>query len=72
MSVHKKIPPNRYSRLAGYALHVYECLVLLYRYMLCLSVRLYPINVKTAETIGPEFFYGNSHASREGLRIIKS
>ena len=58
MSVHKKIPPNRYSRLAGYALHVYECLVLLYRYMLCWSVRLYPINVKTAEPICPKFCVG--------------
>ena len=26
--------------------------------MLCLSVRLYPINVKTAEPIGPKFCVG--------------
>ena len=31
MSVHKKIQPNRSSRLAGYREHIYECLVLLYR-----------------------------------------
>ena len=32
MSVHKKFQPNRSSRLAGYREHIYECLVLLYRY----------------------------------------
>ena len=32
MSVHKKFQPNRSSRLAGYTQHIYECLVLLYRY----------------------------------------
>ena len=31
MSVHKKIQPNRSSRLAGYREHIYERLVLLYR-----------------------------------------
>ena len=31
LSVHKKIQPNRSSRLAGYRKHIYECLVLLYR-----------------------------------------
>ena len=37
MSVHKKIQPNRSSRLAGYTQHIYiyECLVLLYR---CFSI----------------------------------
>ena len=29
--VHKKVQPNRSSRLAGYREHIYECLVLLYR-----------------------------------------
>ena len=28
----------------------------LYTYILCLSVPLYPINVKTAEPIGPKLF----------------
>ena len=32
VGVHKKIQPNRSSRLAGYTQHVYECLVLLYRF----------------------------------------
>ena len=31
LSVQKKIQPNRSSRLAGYRLHIYKCLVLLYR-----------------------------------------
>ena len=31
MSVHKKIQPNRSSRLTGYTQHIYEYLVLLYR-----------------------------------------
>ena len=30
--VHKKFQPNRFSRLAGYMQHIYECVVLLYRY----------------------------------------
>ena len=33
--------------------------VLLYIYFACLSVCLYPINVKTAEPIGPKFFMGH-------------
>ena len=31
MSVHKKCQPNRFSRLAGYMEHIYECHVLFYR-----------------------------------------
>ena len=38
----------------------------LYINLACLSVCLYPINVKTAEPIGPKFF-----VPREGLWIIK-
>ena len=33
MSVHKKFQPNRSSRLAGYREHIYDCLVLLYRFL---------------------------------------
>ena len=33
LSVHKKFQPNRSSRLAGYREHIYECLVLLYRFV---------------------------------------
>ena len=33
MSVHKKCRPIRSSRLAGQREHIYECLVLLYRFM---------------------------------------
>ena len=32
LSVHKKFQPNRSSRLAGYREHIYDCLVILYRY----------------------------------------
>ena len=32
MNVQKKFQPNWSSRLAGYREHIYECLVLLYRY----------------------------------------
>ena len=39
LSVHKKIQPNRSSRLAGYREHIYECLVLFYRYI-CVIVEL--------------------------------
>ena len=34
MSVHKKIQPNRSSRLAGYREHIYECLVLYFLFIL--------------------------------------
>ena len=37
----------------------------LYIYFACLSVRLYPINVKTAEPIGPTFFCVTSHNPQE-------
>ena len=49
MSVHKKFQPYRSSCLAGYREHIYECLVLLYRYYLtwylwsCIT-RLYWVN----------------------------
>ena len=33
----------------------------LYMYFACLGVCLYPINVKTTETIGPNIFWDNSH-----------
>ena len=36
MSVHKKCKPIRSSRLAAYREHIYECLVLLYRYIICI------------------------------------
>ena len=32
MSIHKKFQPNQSSRLTGYREHIYECLVLLYRF----------------------------------------
>ena len=37
----------------------------------CLSVHLYPINVKTAEPIGPEFFVGPRLTLGEGLWMIE-
>jgi len=37
----------------------------------CLSVCLYPINVKTAEPIGPKFFCGTSRDPMEGLWMIE-
>ena len=37
----------------------------------CLSVCLYPINVKTAKPIGTKFFVGHQRDHREGLRMIK-
>ena len=37
----------------------------------CLFVCLYPINVKTAEPIGPKFFCGTSRDPREGLWMIE-
>jgi len=40
-------------------------------YFACLSVRLYPISVKTAEPIGPNFFVGPRVTPREGLWIIE-
>ena len=42
-------------------------LIYLYINLVCLSVCLYPINVKTAEPIGPNFF-GTSRDHREGLQ----
>ena len=41
-----------------------------YIYFTCLSVCLYPMNVKMAEPIWPDFL-GNSHDPREGLRMIE-
>ena len=40
LSVHKIFQPNRSSRLAGYREHIYECLVLLFRYILFTRVKL--------------------------------
>ena len=40
-------------------------------YKFGLSVCLYPINVKTAEPIGPKFYCGTSRDPREGLWKIK-
>ena len=45
--------------------------VYLYINLACLSVCLYPINVKTAEPIGPNFFCGTSRDHRESLWMIK-
>jgi len=35
------------------------CSIYLYINLACLSVCLYPINIKTAEPIGPKFFVGH-------------
>ena len=43
----------------------------IYIYFVCLSVCLYPINVKTAEPIGPNFGVGPHVTPKEGLRMIK-
>ena len=45
--------------------------IFIYTLLVCLGVCLYPINVKTAEPIGPKFFCGISRKSREGLWMIK-
>ena len=54
ISVHKKCQPNWSSRLAGYTQHLYINLACLSG---CLFVCLYPINVKTAEPIRPNFLW---------------
>ena len=40
-------------------------------WLVCLFVCLYPINVKTAEPIGPKFFCGTSRDHRKGLWMIE-
>jgi len=48
--------------------------IYIYIYFACLSVRLYPINVKTAEPIGPKFFVW-THVTQGrfmGDRILKN
>ena len=59
---------TRYDKGECYNLFIYK----IYEFILpgwvlvCLTVCLYPINVKTAEPIRPEFF-GTSRGLREGL-----
>ena len=54
-------------------LHVGAWALSIYKFSLsgwvfvCLSVYLYPVNVKTAEPIGPKFFVWTSRDHREGL-----
>ena len=45
--------PNLYINFAWVSVCLFGCL------LWCLSVCLYPINVKTAEPIGPKFFVGH-------------
>jgi len=44
-------------------------MVYIFIYFVCLFVCLYPINVKRAETIRPNFLGGTSHDPREGLYV---
>ena len=43
----------------------------MYTLLVCLSLSLYPINVKTVKPIGLKFFCVTSRDPREGLWVIK-
>ena len=56
--------------IKGVMIEILICTLLVCLFV-CLSVHMYPINVKTAEPIGPEFFVGPRLTLGEGLWMIE-
>ena len=64
-------PKTQYFLISNKWLNKFKIQINLNINLACLGVCLCPINVKTAELIGPKFFGGPSSDPRKGLWMIK-